>query len=129
MAQPPSREVLGARAGSTLRVLAVYARTGNKRPGRKAHSTVLVTDVYDADTGAYLTDHLWFNQGRVWRSAHLVPGDIVTFTARVIEYRTGYWGANRVRKYLEPPRSDFRLTPPAELLVVFRTRAHRKEAA
>ena len=125
----PSRGVLAARAGKTVRVVGVFARLGIRRVGSKEYPTVLVTDVFDQDTGIALTDHLWFNEGRAWRRARLIPGDIIAFTARVIEYRTGYWGPNRVRQYLEPARSDFRLTPPSDLAVVWRARSRRREVA
>ncbi len=76
-----------------------------------------------------MTDHLWFNRGGIWQRAALLPGDLVTFEARSIEYRTGYWGPDRIRQLDEPPRRDYRLTPPTGLHVVRRARCVREEAA
>jgi hypothetical protein len=126
---PPSREALAARSGTLFTVVATFARVGTKRVGSRHHPTVLVVDVFDKETGQPLTDHLWFNQGRLWRNARLLPGDLISFTARVIEYRTGYWGPNRVRRVLEPARSDFRLTPPTDLVLVWRASQHKQDAA
>jgi hypothetical protein len=117
----PTRNALGARIGQTLHVVAVFARTGTRRSGSHIYPTILLRDVRDAGSGERLADHLWFNQGSVWRKAALIPGDVVSFEARVIEYHTGYWGPNSVRRALEPARCDFRLTPPFRLTVVRRS--------
>lgn len=111
----PTRGCLAQQVGQTLRVRAVYARTGTRKVGHRSYPTVLLVDVRDVETGALLTDHLWFNRGGLWQRVSPVQGDVVTFEARVIEYRTGYWGPNRVRQILEPARSDYRLTPPTSL--------------
>ena len=125
----PGRVELESRAGSTIRVIAVYVRSGGRKDARDTRGTVLIRDVCDAETGALLTDHLWFNRGSIWRNAELIPGDVIVFEARPIEYRTGYWGPNRVRKVLEPARRDFRLTPPEGLRVIARAQFGRPEAA
>ena len=125
----PSRLPLGARVGETVQAVAVYARQGGRSVGCRIHPTVLVREVRDAITGILLTDHLWFNRGSVWQKAGLRPGDVIAFTARVIEYHTGYWGPNRVRQALEPARCDYRLTPPVKLRLVARTAAGHGEAA
>lgn len=129
MVLAPSRQPLEAMAGGKIRVTAVYVRAGDRHDTGVHHSTVLVRDVRDAESGALLADHLWFNRGEIWRHAGLVPGDVISFRARPIEYRTGYWGPNRVRQVLEPARRDYRLTPPEGLCVLCRARDERGEAA
>jgi hypothetical protein len=126
----PTRDVLGARLGQTLQVVAIYARTGARTAGSRIYPTILLRDIREVGSGGErLADHLWFNQGSVWRNARLVPGDVVTFAARVIEYRTGYWGPNRVRQALEPARCDFRLTHPSGLSVVRRSKSGNGEVS
>ncbi len=116
-------------AGATIRVTAVYVRAGNRRDSGLLDTTVLVREVRDAETGTLLADHLWFNRGKVWRTLGLEGGDVVSFQARPIEYRTGYWGASRVRQLLEPARREYRLTPPEHLAVIARTRREPERAA
>ena len=125
----PTREVLKARLGQTLHVVAVYARTGARKAGSRIYPTILLRDVREVGSGERLADHLWFNQGSGWLKVCLVPGDVVTFEARVIEYHTGYWGPNWARQSLEPARCDFRLTPPSGLSVVRHSTSGNGEAA
>ena len=125
----PSRKPLEAKAGGHVRVTAVYVRAGARRDTGSPHSSVLVRDVRDAETAALLTDHLWFNRGKVWRQAGLVRGDVVSFQARPIEYRTGYWGPGKIRQVLEPARREYCLTPPEGLIVIARAQRDHGEAA
>ena len=124
----PQRRALEARAGQTLRVTAEFVRKGARTAGRHTYSTVLVRDVREVPSGVLLADHLWFTCGNTWAKAALVPGDLVTFKARPIEYRTGYWGSNAVRRRYDVPRVDFRLTPPKDLDVLTPANAHGGEA-
>ena len=125
----PSRAPLEAKAGGRILVIAVYVRAGTKNAAGHPHGTVLIRDVRNLDTGELLTDHLWFNRGKVWRNVGLVPGDVVSFQSRPIEYRTGYWGPSKVRQILEPARRDYRLTPPEGLCVIAQARSEHGEAA
>ena len=113
----PSRRRLEARVGQKIRVTAVYVRIGIRQAGGRSYPTVLVRNVRDADSGRLLADHLWFNRGSIWKKTRLRLGDTVEFEARAIEYRTGYWGPDPIRRLEEPPRVDFKLTPPAGLRV------------
>lgn len=124
----PSRQVLEANAGRKLLVVAVYAAMGTKKVGNRAFHTVLLRWVREASTGTLLADHLWFNRGNAWRKAGLVHGDVIAFEARPIEYRTGYWGPDPIRRLDAPPRRDYRLTPPTEVRIVRRA-CRRVEAA
>jgi hypothetical protein len=125
----PGRTELEARAGGTIRVTAVFERVGARDRLCHPRQTVLVRDVRDAETGELLADHLWFNRGKVWKKVGLVEGDVVCFRARPIEYRTGYWGPNKVRQVDEPARRDYKLTPPEGLQVIERQRVEHAEAA
>lgn len=124
----PKRVMIHALCGATISVFATYRGTGLRRRGTHLYQTVLVTDVRDASDGTLLTDHLWFNRGETWRQAGLSLGDRIAFEARAIEYRTGYWGANRVRRADAPPRVEYKLTPPKRIAVVRRWSERRAAA-
>jgi hypothetical protein len=125
----PNRAELEAFAGRKVEVEAVYVRTGIRTLNGRSFDTVLLRDVRSTQSGAVLADHLWFNRGRIWRRAGLRSGDVVRFEARSIEYRTGHWGPDRLRRMEEPPRRDFKLTPPESLQVIRRAGCGRGEAA
>lgn len=114
----PTRVALEAKAGAHIQVIATFLRVGARRSSGAPDRTVLVRDVRDATTGELLSDHLWFNRGQTRWKANLRAGDVITFVARSIEYRSGYWGPNRVRQIETPARRDFRLTPPEGLVLV-----------
>jgi hypothetical protein len=125
----PRRRGLEANVGQTIRVVATYLRMGSKKVGSHDFHTILLGDIRDAETGELLADHVWFNRGSLWRKAALVPGDLVRFCARPIEYRTGYWGPNQVRQLNAPARYDYRLSTPKGLEVIRRETSDRWEAA
>jgi hypothetical protein len=125
----PRRGELEVRAGGSIRVTAVFVRTGVREALGHLRETILITDVRDVMTGELLADHLWFNRGEIWKKALLESGDLLRFHARAIEYRTGYWGSNKYRRAAEPPRREFKLTPPAELRVVRRRQIDFGEVA
>ena len=114
----PKRRNLEVLAGQTIRVIAAYDRIGTRAAVGRTYKTVLVRDVRHAQTGTLLADHLWFNRGNIWKKADVTQGDRVTFVARAIEYRVGYWGPDRLRQAADPPRVEYRLTPPKSLTVV-----------
>ncbi len=120
MVLTPSRERLAANVGRKIVVHAVYVGLGKRKAGQKEFSTVLIRDVRQAESGELLTDHLWFNRGKTWRKAGVLPGDRIAFEARSIEYRTGYWGPNQLRRLESPPRVEYKLTAPAGLRVLGR---------
>ena len=129
----PRRTALQEREGKTLQVTAVFVRNGKRdrrtlkvrdqnhsirTAKRRTHQTVLIQNVRDADSGEFLADHLWFNAGSTWQKSQLQSGDRVRFQSRVIEYRTGYWGPSKLKRLEDPPRIDYKLTPPKNLKVV-----------
>jgi hypothetical protein len=120
----PCRTALAERSGREIIVEGVFARTGTKRKGTRIHQTVLLVQLREAEGGAFLADHVWFNRGSVWRHYQLKPGDAIRFSSRPTEYRTGYWGPSRLLRLVDPPRREYRLTPPTNLQVVRRA-THR----
>lgn len=128
MVLAPSRVRLEASVGQTLTVVAIYSGMGTRRVGRREFRTVLIRDVREASTGALLTDHLWFNRGNIWRKARLLPGDVVEFEARSIEYRPGHWGPDLVRRLENPPRVDYKLTAPSKVRLISRETGNRTAA-
>jgi len=125
----PSRPELEARAGDTIKVVARFSRIGIRSAHGKTRQTVLLTSVREVDTGILLTDHLWLNRGNVWKNAGAIPGDLVTFEARSIEYRTGHFGPDHLLREEYPPRQDYTLTAPKEVQVVHRPAKRAQEAA
>jgi hypothetical protein len=114
----PSRRALDSLVGRRVSVEAIYVRTGVRSARGREYLTVLLRRVRDAATGYLLADHVWFSRGNVWRNVGLRRGDIVRFDARVVEYRTGYWGPNRVYRAVTPPRVEYKLMPPVNLTIV-----------
>jgi hypothetical protein len=108
--------------------LATYAGTGIRRVGTRIYPTVLVRHVRLESTGTYLADHLWFNRGESWRRADLVKGDRIILEARAIEYRTGYWGTNKLERLNRPPRVEYKLTPPKRIAIARRADSRPKAA-
>ena len=119
---PPQRSSLRKREGQTFQVTAVFAREGERTTNGRTYPTILIEDVRDALSGELVADHLWFNAGEIWRRARLRSGDIVQFVARSIEYRTGYWGPSKLIRQYDPPRVDYKLTPPQGLKVIAKNR-------
>lgn len=57
-----------------------------------AAGTVLLIDIKDED-GIVVTDHLWFNLTKGFRSLGILsPGDVISFNGRVKPYQKGYLG-------------------------------------
>lgn len=114
----PSRHALEVLAGRRVRVTATYVGVGTRSALGHSFPTVLVRNVLDAESGELLADHLWFNRGNIWRHAAPHRGDRVQFIARAVEYRTGCWGPNRLVRADNPPRVEYKLTPPEELTII-----------
>ncbi len=70
---------------------------------------VLLVDVRNPETGAQVTDHLWFNEGK-W-SSRIRPRYTIAFDARVVPYLKGRGPA----KFL-----DYRLERPTQVQVLSR---------
>jgi hypothetical protein len=109
------RRELQKRSGTRFRCRAAVERFGTKAAFRAPPvPTILLRDIIDANTGALLTDHLWFTTGK-W-SAGLAAGDIIEFEARAAEYIKGYQGRREV--YEAPASRDWKLQRPTKVKVL-----------
>ena len=75
------------------------------RKKRKAKLHLLLADIEDAD-GNFFRDHLWIPYTRKFKSLQLEHGDIITFWAKVYNYRRfkthrGYGGRYTYRLEVE----------------------------
>lgn len=84
-----------------------------ERYGGKGGSkfTVLLVDVRHTN-GDFVTDHLWFNLTKGFKSLRLQPGERVQFDARVKPYEKGYKGRKAIDK---PISSDYKLSHPSKI--------------
>lgn len=74
--------------------------------------TILLQDVLL--NGKVVTDHLWFDLTKGFKSADLSPGDVVEFCARVSVYEKGYKGY-RNDVFDRPIEKDYRLSRPTKI--------------
>jgi hypothetical protein len=90
------REALGTRYGKRERYSGVFEREGRKRAyrgwgtlGDGWDATVLLRDIRDSE-GRKAADHLWFRLTQAFEGLYLIPGEVVSFDARVDSYSKGY---------------------------------------
>ena len=95
------RRPLESLAGRRTRFTAVLRRRyrGSRR--------IILVDVRNSETGAQVTDHLWFNEGK-W-SSDIRPRSAIAFDARVVPYLKGRGPA----KFL-----DYRLDRPTRVQII-----------
>jgi hypothetical protein len=107
------RKKLAAENGERKKFRATFARFG-KKVNYKGYTetTVLLTNIADAETGNVVADHLWFGYTAGFESANLMEGVIIEFEARVKEYAKGYVnkkiGINNRKK-------DYKLSHPTKI--------------
>lgn len=77
--------------------------------------TLLLLNIEDCLTHQIVTDHLWFNETKGFAAANLQKGNVVSFYARVTEYRKGYRGRCE-EVYDHPIETDVRLSFPNRLV-------------
>lgn len=70
---------------------------------------IILIDVRNSETGAQVTGHLWFNEGK-WSSV-IRPRNTIAFDARVVPYLKGRGPA----KFL-----DYRLERPTRIQILSR---------
>ena len=95
--------------------IATFSHTSTRRDDMYClQDTILLTDVYKADTMEFMTDHLWFDFTIGLRDAKLQKGDRIQFEAKVETYERGYKG------YYDgtyPPITiDFKLSRPTNIV-------------
>lgn len=96
------------------RVEGTFVRVGSK--GGRTRLTALFQDIRLAGKKKVLTDHVWLNLTDGLKSlGELEPGDVVSFDARVREYKKGYWGSDPKKAAKRPASSiDYKLSHPTK---------------
>lgn len=95
---------------------ALFARFG-KKVNYKGYSetTVLLTDITDAETNHIVTEHLWFAYTAGFEKANIREGMRIEFEARIKEYTKGYvnkkYGINNRKK-------DYKLSHPTKIRII-----------
>jgi hypothetical protein len=79
-------------------------------------TTVCLTNVR-ATTGTITCDHLWLTVGKQLQALCLLPGQTITFDARVTAYQKGYRGY-RDDVFDRPVHTDYRLSNPTRVSVL-----------
>ncbi len=103
------REKLKVIDGERMTFTGKIERYGGKGGGRY---TILIIDVRHTN-GTLITDHLWFNLTKGFKSLRLDPGEYVQFDARVKPYRKGYQGTRK--KIDRPVSDDYKLSHPTQV--------------
>lgn len=91
---------------------AIFIRFGFRDGYKGSVETILLQDVLL--NGKVVTDHLWFDLTKGFKSADLSPGDVVEFCARVNVYEKGYKGY-RNDVFDRPIEKDYRLSRPTKI--------------
>ena len=79
--------------------------------------TILIKNVTLDDCSTILTDHLWFNNTKLFAQLKLNEGDIVEFNGRCKKYIKGYQGYRE--DVYNPVREDYKISHPTKVLKVF----------
>lgn len=109
------RSELASREGERKKFKARFVRVG-KKINYKGYSedTILLSSVIEVETGAVVTDHLWFSYTKAFEKIRLEEGMIISFEARVKAYKKGYvnsaLGVNK-------KRMDYKLSHPTKIEV------------
>ena len=106
------REELRKICGQRKRFFGVFVREGKKpayrgwgTTGDGYDETIILTDIRD-EAGRVVSDHLWFRFTKGFESLNLVPGEVVSFDARVDGYIKGY----------ERDSYDYKLSRPTKIV-------------
>lgn len=107
------REKLKDKYNERIKVEAIVDRYGEKTgyKGRRKR-TICFIDVKDLETDTLLTDHIWFTVGKRIEKCELIPGDEVSFHARVSDYMKGY----------HKDEYDYKLSYPTKFKVIKRAK-------
>ncbi|HXS93158.1 MAG TPA: hypothetical protein VN736_01065 [Candidatus Limnocylindrales bacterium] len=113
------RKALEQMYGQRKRFFGVFERCGRKpayrgwgSAGNGNDETVLLRDIRD-ESGRMVTDHLWFRLTVKFGELFLVPGEVISFDARVDGYTKGYgrddydYKLSRPTKVVEHGRPDW----------------------
>lgn len=81
------RYMLEGSNGGRTRFRGTYRRKSTKESGSGVKTRLCFEDLRFADTGKFIANHIWVNDGKGFMRAGLTSGDIVEFEARVGKYK------------------------------------------
>ena len=112
------RKALKNHQGRRATYTATFRRYGSFQPYKGPPvRTLLLVDIRNA-RDQVVADHLWFKDCLAWRRCgNLEPGQLLSFTAQVKEYRKGYRG-RREEEDLPEPTTDLKLAWPMDVRLV-----------
>lgn len=107
------RKELRAQKDVRKKFKATFKRLG-KKTNFKGYSedTILLTNIIDEETNLEVADHIWFNYTKGFEKISLTEGTIVTFEARVKEYKKGY--VNKSYR-INNSKTDYKLSHPTKI--------------
>jgi hypothetical protein len=109
------RKALAAEAGIRKKFRGVFARFGKKVSYTGySEETILLQDIFDVEANQLVCDHLWFGYTKGFEKLNLREGVVLSFEARVKEYRKGY--KNTAFKINHTTR-DYKLSHPTKIAV------------
>jgi hypothetical protein len=110
------RKNLEDKLGLRKKFKAVFSRFGKKvNYHGYTDTTILLTQLVDAETNALVSDHQWFAFTKAFEKAQLKEGAIIEFEARVKRYKKGY--VNR-KLSINKSQSDYKLSHPTHIRVI-----------
>lgn len=72
--------------GERIRLRATVRRFSRKSKYKNSPETIMLSDVFNAETNEKITDHIWINPRKRIGDANLDRGDIIEFNAVIREY-------------------------------------------
>lgn len=110
------RSQLSKEEGVRKKFRATFSRIGKKQNyNGYSEDTILLVDVFDVDTDAKVTDHIWFSFTKGFEKIKLEPGVKIEFQARVKAYSKGYVNPLLGKKKRS---TDFKLSHPTKISVI-----------
>jgi hypothetical protein len=106
------RKELAAKENERSRFTASFVRYGSRQAFKGTTATTLLFASVQDENGRVLCDHVWINSTKEFEKYSFLPGDKVSFYARVTEYSKGYKG---ISKSLQSSKKDFRLSHPTKV--------------
>lgn len=101
--------------GKRKKFRGLYVRMGRKA-GFNGYSqeTILLKDIVDLESGAIVTDHLWFNLTKGFECLSIKEGMTLEFEARIKEYTKGYVNT---RYKIDQQKKDYKLSHPTKFRI------------
>ena len=110
------RRQLATREGQRKKFRAIFKKLGSKINYKGySESTILLTDIVEADTDTRVSDHIWFSYTKGFEAVGLKTGSSVEFEARIKEYKKGY-----VNKHIRVnhQKIDYKLSHPTKIKLI-----------